>query len=363
MSKLQPWRDHQPGKTTPTSPYVGTGEEAPLGYATGWVMLLPLADLPPRSVRTVRLNGGDVVVYRTTTGMVRVTRPFCPHLGAHIGHGGHVEGEAIVCPFHGFSFSTDGVMCKIADGYDALPSHRTLQLMHHTESAAAIYVWTGQGEPTWPLPELLPPGSTTPTYSTVELSSHPQELMENSVDLRHTRVLHNFEDHRFIEEPVGDGPHYRYRVTLRRRFPPFGRLTADISVILYGLGVLRAYMKLPTLGLTFSAVMNNRQIAPWRVHLIMGTSMAFDLDPTGPARHLTPAMRAKALRILSPVNHHMMMLDLMPDLPVWENKRYTAPPHLAKGDGPIGHMRKWAEQFYDEADRKAQNARHAAEQE
>jgi nitrite reductase/ring-hydroxylating ferredoxin subunit len=33
-------------------------------------------------------------------GRVRVFDAVCPHRGAHLGHGGIVEGEAIVCPFH-----------------------------------------------------------------------------------------------------------------------------------------------------------------------------------------------------------------------------------------------------------------------
>ena len=29
----------------------------------------------------------------------------CPHMGAHLGFGGRVVGEAIRCPMHGFSFA------------------------------------------------------------------------------------------------------------------------------------------------------------------------------------------------------------------------------------------------------------------
>ena len=33
---------------------------------------------------------------------------FCPHLGAHLGHGGTVDGCEIVCPFHGWQFDAEG---------------------------------------------------------------------------------------------------------------------------------------------------------------------------------------------------------------------------------------------------------------
>ncbi len=39
--------------------------------------------------------------------------PFCPHLGAHLGHGGTVDGCEIVCPFHGWQFDAEGANTDI----------------------------------------------------------------------------------------------------------------------------------------------------------------------------------------------------------------------------------------------------------
>ena len=33
---------------------------------------------------------------------------YCPHLGAHLGHGGRVEGGAVRCPFHAWLWGGDG---------------------------------------------------------------------------------------------------------------------------------------------------------------------------------------------------------------------------------------------------------------
>jgi len=38
--------------------------------------------------------------------------------------------------------------------------------------------------------------------------------------------------------------------------------------------------------------------------------------------------------------------DAAKDFPIWEHKRFTQPPALARGDGPIGKYRQWAKQFY-----------------
>ena len=54
--------------------------------------------------------------------------------------------------------------------------------------------------------------------------------------------------------------------------------------------------------------------------------------------------------LLSPLVARMILSgfvhDAGQDFPIWENKRYTEIPALAKGDGPIGKYRQWAKQFY-----------------
>jgi hypothetical protein len=38
--------------------------------------------------------------------------------------------------------------------------------------------------------------------------------------------------------------------------------------------------------------------------------------------------------------------DVERDFRIWKHKRYLGRPALAKGDGPIGPYRRWAQQFY-----------------
>ena len=69
-----------------------------------WYRVLDSAALPKGAVRTVRLGGRDRVLFRTSTGAIGATDPICPHLGAHLGHGGTVKGCEIQCPWHGSRF-------------------------------------------------------------------------------------------------------------------------------------------------------------------------------------------------------------------------------------------------------------------
>ncbi|WP_459250257.1 Rieske 2Fe-2S domain-containing protein [Streptomyces youssoufiensis] len=50
---------------------------------------------------------------------LRRLRPYCPHLGAHPGHGGTVRGENLVCPCHHFRFDPEGACVRT--GYGTAP--------------------------------------------------------------------------------------------------------------------------------------------------------------------------------------------------------------------------------------------------
>ena len=68
---------------------------------------------------TKKFAGQDIIVFRTESGKACVIDAYCPHMGAHFGHGGCVIEEGIKCPFHGFEFNTDGKCTKT--GYNTDP--------------------------------------------------------------------------------------------------------------------------------------------------------------------------------------------------------------------------------------------------
>ena len=52
-------------------------------------------------------------MFRTESGQVHVLDAYCQHLGANMGVGGTVEGENIVCPWHGWRWRGDGTNALI----------------------------------------------------------------------------------------------------------------------------------------------------------------------------------------------------------------------------------------------------------
>ena len=53
------------------------------------------------------------MLFRTESGQVHVMDAYCQHLGANLGVGGTVEGENIVCPWHGWRWRGDGTNALI----------------------------------------------------------------------------------------------------------------------------------------------------------------------------------------------------------------------------------------------------------
>ena len=66
-------------------------------FPTGWFALAASHEVAPGAVKPLHNFGIDLVLFRTESGQVVVTDPYCPHLGAHLGYGGRVEGETIRC--------------------------------------------------------------------------------------------------------------------------------------------------------------------------------------------------------------------------------------------------------------------------
>ncbi|MGW2323696.1 Rieske (2Fe-2S) protein [Streptomyces sp. NPDC001155] len=120
-------RDELPTSRGPHAAVDEPGRHLP--YPSGWFCLARSRELAPGNVLTRRFMDEDVVLYRTRDGRPRAVHPYCPHLGAHLGAGGTVEGQNLVCPFHRFAFAPDGTCVGTPDG----PPPRA-RLQHHTIS-------------------------------------------------------------------------------------------------------------------------------------------------------------------------------------------------------------------------------------
>ena len=85
----------------------------PMPMPYGWFCIGHSDELAVGEVRNIHYFDRDMVLFRTASGRVGLSHPACPHLGAHLGHGGTVQGESIRCPFHHWQYDTDGAITNI----------------------------------------------------------------------------------------------------------------------------------------------------------------------------------------------------------------------------------------------------------
>ncbi|MHB8671400.1 MAG: Rieske 2Fe-2S domain-containing protein, partial [Acidimicrobiales bacterium] len=75
-------------------------ERFPFPIPFGWFHVAYPDEIPPGQVLPLRYFARDLVIWRDSGGAPHLMDAFCPHLGAHLGHGGTVDGAELVCPFH-----------------------------------------------------------------------------------------------------------------------------------------------------------------------------------------------------------------------------------------------------------------------
>jgi len=82
-------------------------------HPSGWFQVAWSADIPVGGVRPLTYFGLDLVAFRGQDDVVHILDAHCAHLGAHLGFGGTVAGCDIVCPFHGWHWSSEGANTEI----------------------------------------------------------------------------------------------------------------------------------------------------------------------------------------------------------------------------------------------------------
>ena len=95
---------------------------APMRFGEGflydiWYFAALSGDLKPGRLQRYEILGQPVLLGRDRDGAVYALRDICPHRAAPLSAGHMVKDdqgrEAVECPYHGWTFRTDGVCSKI----------------------------------------------------------------------------------------------------------------------------------------------------------------------------------------------------------------------------------------------------------
>jgi len=309
-------------------------------YPRGWFAIASSDGLAPGDVRPISYFGRDLVLFRTTKGDARVFDAYCPHLGAHLGHGGSVENDELVCPFHGWRFGEDGVCTGMPYG-KRIPSNAIAPAWEVREKNGVVMVWHSRNgdAPDWEMPDFEDANWTPPVSRTWTISGHTQEVCENTADFGHFRFIHQTHVMRPLAEPKIDGPWFQIPMESDpEALVPELRMDGPITTghgFCFGPGLTAADITMKGSGLEAMQRLYVTPIDEEHVEL-RGVVTVGRLDD--------PAATEEYARGLS----EAVFAQWEADVPIWEHKVYREAPALNETESEIAVFRRWYAQFYAE---------------
>jgi nitrite reductase/ring-hydroxylating ferredoxin subunit len=312
----------------------------------GWFVVAYSDELRTGAVLPLSYFGTELVAFRGEDGVARVLDAYCPHIGAHLGHGGVVEGASIRCPFHHWCFDGDGVCTKIPYAKKIPPAAR-IDAWPVCEKNGFVFAWhhPTHADPLWELPalaEVSDPAWTPFDRRRWKIRTNVHEMVENAFDSAHFRYLHALHN---LPAPEVELQSSFFRLTSKTVMDtPFGtgiEGMLDIHSWGFGFGTARFTGLIETLLVTTITPIDDQYV---------DARFSFTVKKL-------PDEGATALVGKGFVDELCRQVEQ--DIPIWENKTFFERPLLCDGDGPIGSFRKWARQYYPEGAPTAGRVRRA----
>lgn len=158
-----------------------------------------------RSLKEKTLLNRSIVFFRTESGEVKAFQNRCLHRSFPLSSG-FLEGDEVVCGYHGIRYNPDGVINRIPCQEQS--SNRKLKTYPLMEIGPFVFIWMGDGEADkTKFPDLG--FLTDPHYRTIydfmEMKGNYLLMQDNLNDLSHFAYLHRESfglDDGFLELPV-----------------------------------------------------------------------------------------------------------------------------------------------------------------
>ena len=301
-------------------------------YPNGWFQVAYSDDLDAGRIAPLEYFGRPLVLFRGEDGKAAVLDAHCAHLGANIAVGGRVEGNTVVCPFHGWRYDASGACVGIPNARP-VPARARLRAWPVVERNGLIMVWhhAEAKDTEWEIPELAEYASdawTAYDKRRWQIRVHVQDVAENAVDREHFATVHGTSASHTAEVQV-DGP--RLRCVGRTRMQASeGAVDITLDTRLWGFG--------------FSTI----RFGGGADGLLVGSATPIDSESVDvrfafsvrKLRNAAETVGAGAA-IIRDVEKQMSE-----DTLIWEHKAYRAEPALVSESDPIAIFRRWSEQFY-----------------
>lgn len=326
----------------------------PIPY--GWYCISLSKELDKGDVKALKYFGQDLVLFRTESGEAVVLDAYCPHLGAHLGHGGKVDGENIACPFHGWQFNSGGQCDKVPYASQVPPKIQGKDVIRRypvSELNGLIYAWY-HPRAIAPLfevenvPELDSNDWTELEVYDWEIGTIIQESGENAVDTAHFLYVHSA-----TTLPEGDIVTKGHRRTTDVKMMMHAMDESTGEVDLEGDDFIEGTLVTKNIG-------PGQTVQYFRTYfetIMIGTITPID-DQNIHLRFLfsQPREATEPQKVIARGVIDNVVFQVGQDIPIWEHKKYQENPILCDGDGPINKYRKWFRQFYDNLKDLSSNA-------
>jgi len=307
-------------------------------YPTGWYLVAFADEVERGTVHRVHYFGQDIVLYRGESGAVRATEPYCPHQGAHLAYGGKVNGEDLVCPFHGWRWGPDGTNVHIPYAPRDPEARLRTWLTHEVDGMVFVWYHHADAEPDWeprPVPEFSHP-DYPPTWRSepVEVKVHLQDVLENGVDAAHFVSVHRAYGMPTVNILVNDGPNFVADMPDQKLRSERGPFNARVSSEYWGLGIDIARMRSDFLSIVYQMLQTpiDEERISVRFHITVQRLSSDDAAAESPEW---------VARI-----GDGLVEEFRNDKLIWDNKIYQPRPRLAENETPVHEFRRWARQFY-----------------
>ncbi len=304
----------------------------------GWYGVAFASRLATGAVRAIHYFERELALFRDEAGRARVFDAHCPHMGAHLGHGGTVRGDGIRCPFHGWCFDGEGHCVEVPHlGRGAMQAR--VRSYPVEERNGIVFAWyhAKGAAPDWEVPEYREGGAaawTEWTTSSYTVRTHVQEMAENILDLPHFWNVHDMEelgDKKF--EARFEGPRMIVEQTLRVAASGSAAVEVLARTTNSGPGISATQVRfgeIETLTLITHTPVDDES-----VELQLNFCMQ-KLDDQAAAAAIEKR------------NRDIVIEQFRQDIPIWENKVYRERPPLTAADGPIPAYREWYRRFYSD---------------
>ncbi|WP_416052995.1 Rieske 2Fe-2S domain-containing protein [Cupriavidus basilensis] len=312
-------------------------------YARGWHCLGPAADYRDGKPHTLNIFGQRLAAFADSVGTIRIIDSYCPHMGADLSTG-TVQGDQLVCPFHGWQWGGDGV-CKSIPYCKRVPPKARIGSWDTCEQNNLLFIWHDpQGKA--PPPEVAIPRIeacfseqwSAWSIDKMVIQTNCRELVDNISDMAHFDTVHGapidyfanlFEGHKATQVLVGRS----------------ARLSAGDC-----LTALSTYF-----GPAYHITEMRGQMEGQPIHsILLNCHVPIDMNSFelryGVLVKKVPGLSDEQNQAIAHAYVEQARNAFYEDVAIWDSKIRTDNPLLCEGDGPIYQMRDWYSQFYVDAE-------------